>query len=765
MNIFQKIFGFPFRKIHRKAARSKLSAEKNRKHVGRNLFFIAIGVFAIFIFRFVWLITTNHVAGVNLTQMAQNNYESTVTVQAKRGTIYDRNGVPIAVDSSNYTLYVVLDKTQKATNGTDLFCPPSDFGKLAKFLHDKLGIDETLAETQLNQKGAKQVQFGTNGSNISLSKMEAVQKEALNEGLTGLGFTPSLARSYPNKNFASQFIGIASPVTDKNGNTTLVGQNGLEASYNSLLSGQNGEETYQKDIAGRPLPGTTKTIKPVVNGQDIYTTLDAQLQEHLETLMDTAAKNTGAEQLSATLMDAHTGQILATTQRPTFTPTTVSQDSKQANFTWNSQLYQNTYEPGSTMKTFLMASALDSDKVNLNATYQRTLSVYDVDINDWDINEYGSFQVPEYVTFAQGFEMSSNVGMSKIQMNMGNTLWDQYLNKFRFGVPTRLGMGGEQFGAMPSTNPVSQIQSAFGQGISVTQIQLLRGWTAFANGGEMLEPHIIDKLVNTNTGTQLTSNPEVIGHPVSSSAVSQVRQLMVGVNTDPIYGTAYLNTKDGNPLDGHQDGPLFMVNGQSMAVKTGTAQIASPTGGYLQGQTAVLASAVAMYPANNPDFIFYFNDKMPDNSSSTVYASDVANAMMAQAESEKDSIDATSNVSDFSAGKVKISDYKGQDPGTTADSLRQTLLAPVVIGQGTKIVAQSVKSDSQVPANTRILLLTDGNSVMPDMYGWSKDQVEQVAKWYDLTVDYHGNGDKVTGQSATAQQPIKKGSKITIDMG
>ncbi|MEY8443202.1 penicillin-binding transpeptidase domain-containing protein [Lactococcus ileimucosae] len=762
-NIF-RIITLPFRRISKKAKKSHQRPEENRKRVGKSLFLVAIALFAIFIFRFVWIITVNEIGGVNLSEMAKTNYLNTTTVYAKRGTIFDRNGVPLAVDASDYTVYAVLDKAQVDNNNNKLYVDKAEFPKVTEFLNKELGIDKKLIEQQLNS-GKAQVQFGSAGTKIPLAKMEQMKKDAADAGIVGIGFTANVTRSNPEPNYASQFIGIAQQKTPGDPNSGLVGINGLEASFNDILSGSNGEETYEKDRYGRPLPGTTTVSKPVKNGQDIYTTLDARLQSNLETLMDEAVKRSGGQQLSATLMDAHTGDILATTQRPTFSSNNFNDKAtrEQPHFTENSMLYQSQFEPGSVMKTFLMASALDSDKVDLNASYYRRVNLYDVVINDWDANETedGSFKLPSTVTFAEGFKMSSNTGMTRIVQNMGTNLWDSYLRRFRFGIPTRIGMGGEQFGSLPDdSNPVSQVQSSFGQGISTTQIQLLRGWTSFANKGEMLEPHIVDKIVNKDNNTYLKNQTEVIGRPVSENAVNKTKDLMVGVNTDPRWGTSYLTTES----QGHAPGPLFMVNGNTMAVKTGTAQIASETGGYLKGMQDNIYSAVAMYPPENPDFIFYMNIKIPSNPWSLTYISDVANPLMTRAEQIKNQDAAASDMSNLKEGKVTIGDYEGEAPGKISDELRRNLIAPVVIGQGTKITEQSVPKGEEVKANSRVMLLTDGDHFMPDMFKWSKEQVEQLAKWYNLKVEYQGSGDHVNTQSVAMGTKLKDNQTITVTM-
>ena len=775
IKFFKKLFSLPFKVVSKNAKKTKMRPENNRKRIGKSLFFLAIAVFTIFIFRLVWLITVNHVAGINLKQYATYNYENTITTQAKRGTIYDRYGTPIAVDSSNYTIYVVLDKNQKDPNGNKLYADKSEFPRLTNFLHTQLGIDTDIIDTQLHNKKAKQVQFGAKGSNISLQKMQALQKEIDDNKLKGVGFLSSLARSYPmsmtGSGFASQFIGTAR-MSDSG--TGLIGVDGLEKSFNSILSGSNGKETYQKDNTGHSLPGTTKTIKKVKNGSDVYTTLDARLQEQLETLMDGAASQSGAQQLSATLMTKD-GQILATTQRPTYNQTNRSTADKQKYFTWSSLLYQAAYEPGSTMKTFLFASALDSGKLNMNETYDRTeLKVYDNTIKDWDVNENdGQTLRPTVLTYADGFMMSSNVGMARIENNViGYKTWSEYLKRFKFDLKTRTGLAGEQLGSMPVANPVSEAQSAFGQGISVTQMQMLRGWTAFANNGTMLQPHVVSQVVDPNDKTTLNIGPEVIGKPVSSKSVDTVLDLMKGVDDDPNWGTAFsgIGDTEQNPQI-PQNSPAIQVNGQPAAVKTGTAQIASPTGGYITGLESNLYSMVAMYPAKNPKFIFYMTIKLPTKKWTLNYICRVANPMLTMAVSRESEIFQSPDASTITkAGKVKLANYVGKIPGDVADTLRREVLQPVIVGDtaskaGITVKAQSLKPGDKVGANTRVLLLTDGNPQMPDMYDWSKADVEQVAKWYNLKVTYNGSGDKVTSQNITPETTIKNGQSITITMG
>ena len=187
--------------------------------------------------------------------------------------------------------------------------------------------------------------------------------------------------------------------------------------------------------------------------------------------------------------------------------------------------------------------------------------------------------------------------MTLLEQKMGDATWLDYLNRFKFGVPTRFGLTDEYTGQLPADNIVNIAMSSFGQGISVTQTQMLRAFTAIANDGVMLEPKFISALYDPNDQSVRKSQKEIVGNPVSKAAASSTRDHMVMVGTDPVYGTMY----------NHSTGkPNVNVPGQNVALKSGTAQIADEkNGGYLTGETNYIFSVVSMHPAENPDFIHY----------------------------------------------------------------------------------------------------------------------------------------------------------------
>lgn len=733
------------------ATRDRKTPAQNRERVGQNLMILAIFIFFVFIINFIIIIGTDHKFGVNLSKGASNVYQQKVRVQAKRGTIYDRDGNPIAEDATTYSIYAIISKSYVSTTGQKLYVQPSQYEKVVEILNKELGIKKKEVRKQLNQKNLFQVSFGTKGSGLSYSTMTAIQTAMKDAKIEGIGFTTSPGRMYPNNIFASQFVGLAQLEESENG-SKLVGKSGLESSLNDILSGTDGLVTYQKDKNGNVLLGTATTVKKAVDGKDVYTTLSEPLQTRLETQMDVFQEKAKGKFVSATLVNAKTGEILATTQRPTYNPSTLDGYNKDNLQTWNTLLFQNYYEPGSTMKVMTLASAIDNGTFNANEVFDSSgIKVADTTIQDWDVNE--GISTGQYMTYAQGFAHSSNVGMTNLEQKMGNDKWLNYLTKFRFGYPTRFGMVGETGGTYPSDNEVTTAMSSFGQGIGVTQVQMLRAFSAISNNGVMLEPQFISKIYDPNSKTTRTSSTEVVGKPVSSEAASKTRDYMVTVGTDPYYGTL---------ISGGV--PIIQAGNESIAVKSGTAQIAE-NGAYLEGNNNTLNSVVAMVPSADPDFIMYVTIQQPQNWQA-IFWQDVVNPILEQALLMKDTLMTSAAVETSGQTSYKLANVIGKDPGNTAEEMRRNLVHPIIIGTGSKIAHVSKKVGSNLTEGEQVLLMTNKLTTMPDMYGWTKKNVKKFAKWSGIKIKFKGSkSGTVKKQSLDIGKNLSKTKKLTITIG
>lgn len=745
------------KRVIRYATKNRKSPAENRRRVGKSLSLLSVFVFAIFLVNFAVIIGTGTRFGTDLAKEAKKVHQTTRTVPAKRGTIYDRNGVPIAEDATSYNVYAVIDENYKSATGKILYVEKTQFNKVAEVFHKYLDMEESYVREQLSQPKLKQVSFGAKGNGITYANMMAIKKDLKDASVEGIDFTTSPNRSYPNGQFASSFIGLAQLHENEDGSKSLLGTSGMESSLNSILAGKDGIITYEKDRLGNIVPGTEQVSQQTVDGKDVYTTISSTLQSFMETQMNVFQEKVKGKYMTATLVSAKTGEILATTQRPTFDADT--KEGLTKDFVWRDILYQSNYEPGSTMKVMTLAAAIDNNTFPSGEYFNSSeLKIADVTIRDWDVND--GLTTGRMMTFLQGFALSSNVGMTLLEQKMGDATWLDYLNRFKFGVPTRFGLTDEYAGQLPADNIVNIAQSSFGQGISVTQTQMIRAFTAIANDGVMLEPKFISAIYDPNDQTARKSQKEIVGNPVSKDAASLTRTNMILVGTDPVYGTMY----------NHSTGkPTVTVPGQNVALKSGTAEIADEkNGGYLVGSTNNIFSVVAMNPAENPDFILYVTVQQPEHYSG-IQLGEFANPILERASAMKDSLNlqttakALEQVSQQSP--YPMPSVKDISPGDLAEELRRNLVQPIVVGTGTKIKNSSAEEGKNLAPNQQVLILSDKAEEVPDMYGWTKATAETFAKWLNIELEFQGSGSTVQKQDVRTNTAIKDIKKITLTLG
>ncbi len=724
-------------KIRRFMEKKNLNPMNNRKKVGIILFATSIGLFFLFAVRFSYIVIGGHVAGTSLAEKTKQLYQGSEVVKAKRGTIYDRNGVALAEDASSYSIKAILSKTY-TSGDKKLYVEEKNFDKIAEILHKNLSIDKKDALNIL-EDGAKkelyQVEFGSYGKNISQETKQNIEADMKKEGVAGLYFVDHQARMYPNGVFSSHFIGYAVPDKDENG---LVGKLGLESAYNDILSGKDGKIIYQKDNFQNPLPGTVAEEEKAVDGQDIYTTLDSRLQSYLETLMDQVNEEYQPEELTAVLMKAKTGEILAMGQRPTFNPETMEGlTGKDA--IWRNFLVQDSYEPGSTMKVFTTAAAIEEGEFNENETFQSgKIQVEDATINDHDFGEKG------VLTMRQALSWSSNVGMVILEQRLGGR-WYNYLQKLGFGQSTHSGLDDEVNGALPTSNIVDRAMSAYGQAVGVTNFQMMKAFTSIANNGTMIQPRYISKVVEPQTGEERTTQTEVLGQPFSKETTEKVREYMRDVVESENYGSAY---------------GVYSVPGYNVSAKTGTAQIASDTGGYQTGDTAYLYSIVEMVPSEDPDYVLYLTMKHPKTYDRMALAK-IANPLMKRAmdfkETEEDSDTETKTE------KVSVADYRNLEADVAAADAQKSGLQPVVIGNGKKVQKQSTANGDQLISGEKLILYTGGDKLMPDVTGWSKADIMKLGKILGIEVSFDGDGYCVKQELAPYEKITEDKLSFTLE--
>ena len=537
-------------------------SQPNNQMIQRNLRFLAIllaGLASIAIFRFTQISLFKTSNGQDLTAYHETGTKRSSITEARRGSIFDQQGNPIAMDTTSYSLFAALRSDWGDTNLV------KDPDVTAKALAKHLGLDRDKILAQLTQNNVYQVEFGNAGQHLSSETKKAIEAE----NLPGLVFVSETTRKYVNDVYASHLIGYATAAAKEEDQPlsaqVLDGKLGLEAAYNVSLSGQDSNQSSSRQLIGK----------------DLHLTLDSRLQNKLEELMSQYQTTYQPEALQAYLVEAKTGKLVAASQRPSFNLNT--REGIEAE--WKNLMVEEAYEPGSTIKILTMSVAYDRQLYKPGELYQSgSIQVYDQVVKDYNKVGWGQ------ISFEEGLARSSNVAMVNLVNRMGDQEWVKKLGDFGFGKGTDFGLENETTGNFQFDNPVSRIMSGFGQGFSATPIQLLQAYSSIGNQGQMLKVQVVQGLDSAGE-----FQARVLGKPISKEAANHVLQLMVDTVEKP-YGTA---VSFRNPY-------------VKVAAKTGTAEIADPNGsGYLTGANDYYQSVVTFFPADNPKYMLYMAMKRP----------------------------------------------------------------------------------------------------------------------------------------------------------
>ena len=555
----------------------------NRHQASRILVGLAGVLFLIFSVQFFKIMVLGNTHGVDLRAEINDKIHQKRTLAAKRGTIYDASGSPIAVDATNYSLYAVL--TSEWSKNADTPDYVTDVNKTAEALSKHISLSKEEIAKLLSQKDVSQVEFGTAGKNLSVQVKEKIEAEKL----PGIKFSESPARYYPNGIFASHLIGYTDTVEETVDNktiTSLVGKTGLEGLYNDQLTGTAGEVEYSVDGNGYVITDTEKVTKQPKDGMNLTLTIDKRLQTYLESLVSQADKNYQPVQMTAMLVDPKTGNIIAATQRPTYNSTTKEGIDVQ----WNNLLMDQAFEPGSTMKVLALAAAINEGVFDPNEKYKSgSVKIYTDLVRDYNKVGWGT------ITYLEGLAHSSNVAFVHIIQKIGVEKWKQYLEAFGFGKSTNSGFVNEVSGSNPFNSYLQQLSTGFGQGITVTPYQMMQAFTAIANGGQMQKLRLVDHLTDPDTGKETPNPTTALGKVISPETAKKTLQFLYEAT----------RMKNGIAYD-------FNIDGEKVAAKTGTAEIINPeTGKYYSNGNNYIFSVVGFAPYDDPKYILYITVKQP----------------------------------------------------------------------------------------------------------------------------------------------------------
>jgi cell division protein FtsI/penicillin-binding protein 2 len=479
--------------------------------------------------------------------------QGAAVVPAPRGAILDATGYPLATSVDTWDIYIdrfLWRDTERASRAAI---------ELGAFL----GLDPDA----LMRMGTEQPQ----GDALVVRNFEYQRGVQLDEmALWGVRTLPSSSRVYPEGDLAVSLLGYVG--LDNQGLW------GVEADFDHILRGRDGWITSERDALGRPIAFTQRTERPAAGGGEVQLTIDRFMQAIVEETLAEAIQRYGGISGSIIVMDPHTGAVLAMASSPSPKLSQTGLDTPDLSNAVRNRAITDLYEPGSVLKTLTAAAALDAGLVTPDSGYEDSGEIDvgdDYVIRNWDFSAHG------WTTVRELLQKSLNTGSVWLSDVLGARAFYHYMEQFGLTESTHIGLSGEAEGAMrtpadPDWYPVDLATNSYGQGLAVTPIQMLTAVNSFANGGVLMRPYVISRVV---TGSSVREyEPVTVRQVVSPETAETMRQLM----TDVVEGVATHGAR---------------VPGYDVAGKTGTTLVSIPTGYALD---STIASFAGFLPAHDP---------------------------------------------------------------------------------------------------------------------------------------------------------------------
>jgi cell division protein FtsI (penicillin-binding protein 3) len=488
--------------------------------------------------------------GERLKRLAERQHLKEWIVLPKRGTVLDRAGEPLALSLEAQSVYARPRRIQE----------PAEVSRaLAKILNLDAG--------EVKQKMTSEKPFVWVKRQIGPGEAEQIQALSV-EGI-GMFYEPH--RYYPQGQLAGQLIGFVSRDSE--------GLEGLELHYNDYIRGETGSSVIERDALGRRVLVQGVRGLQMPPGGDIHLTLDTSIQHLAEKELEATIGKYRAKAGVAIVVEPFTGEVLALANYPSFNPNHLAKHSAQQR---RNRAVTDSFEPGSTFKTILAAAALEEGVVGKEDLFYCEMGKY----------PYAGKVIHDthphaWLPFYKILQVSSNIGITKVAEKLKKERYFKYIEKFGFGHPTGIDVPGEVAGLLrkpESWSAVDLATHAFGQGISATPIQMVMAYAAIANGGFLMRPHVVRRVVGSKGEVLLENQPHVVRRVISEKTARLLASMLKGV------------TNEGGT------GVMASVEGFEVAGKTGTAQKADLThGGYAAGKR--VASFVGFVPADDPKLV------------------------------------------------------------------------------------------------------------------------------------------------------------------
>lgn len=689
------------------------------------------------------------------SKMAEEQWVNEIRIEAKRGKILDRNGNELAISGDVYrvdldltTLNKTYEKNARKDNSdlSEKEKKEKEKNKLASELANILKIDKKEVLAKLNSK----LPSGNPATSAILARR--VEKEVADKikdlKYYGIIISSDTKRYYPNGNFSSYILG--------NVNSDIKGLNGVELTYDSILSGVPGVRIAEVSKGQDPLPLKVSEFTPAIDGKNVVLTIDEQIQYFVEKIAKETMDEYKAESVNILVMEPNTGEVLAAATTPDYDPNKPyegfekfsgkTKDEKIQQM-WRDRIVSDTYEPGSTFKVMTLAAAIEEGVAGKGETYYCNgyKVILGTRINCWNDAGHG----PQ--TFSQILENSCNVGLMEVAFKLGKDELYKYIKEFGFGELTGIDLPGESKGIVMNPENMSDVDLAtvsFGQANTANMLQLLTAFNATVNGGLLVEPHVMKEISHTtDEGADVIDDvfKPTKKRVISEETSKQIRTMVENVVT---YGTgksAYLEE--------------YRVGG-----KTGTAQMVdSINGGYGKGR---IASFIATAPANNPKVSILVKIENPKSSAASGGA---MGGPVVKKVLEKIFNNKSAESLNFDNNKNKsfiVPEVRGMTKSKAEETLKDLGINVKFEGKGDIVSKMDIIPGSMVKSDSNIVLkLTQGSRIdkdiiVPNMIGFTKQMAEDMLKKIGLKGEFDKDKGVINKQSINKDTIIKNGDTI-----
>ena len=680
--------------------------------------------------------------------MAQGQWNSQVTVEADRGDITDRSGAILATSIDVYRVDLDLGAIEIHMKDEDV-----TKDEIAKQLSEASGVP-------LNEVKEKLTTTDEDGNEITTSTLiKGINKELADKikalNIYGVVTSISPKRYYPNDNFLAHVLGSVN--ADNNG------LNGIELQYNYELTGLDGYKIAEVDGSLDELPFQTIKYTSPVDGKNVALTIDENIQLIAEKAAQKGYEDNKAKEVSIIVMNPNNGEILAMVNKPDFNPNTPYEDydnfdgdndfEKLQNMFRNGAI-SDSFEPGSTFKNFTLAAALEEGVVSENDTFycEGGVKFGSVTIKCWNLTGHGT------QTLAQILQNSCNVGFMELGARLGSANLKKYIDKLGFGEITGIDLPGEAEGIVKSVSDMSEMDLAtisFGQTNTANSLQLLQAFNAIANGGDLIQPHIMKEIsYNASNGTKVIDS--VYSPNIKKSVISEANAAII---RDYLERT--INA-------GGEIGTFMGDKNRRVGGKTGTAQtVDAVNGGYSADK--YISSILALYPVDDPQITVYI--KVLEPSAGEYYGGPVTNPILKALLNELFTyMDSQVYKEKYTEkAKVVVPELRDKSVSEAKEILESLNLNLTIESTNSKVINMEPYPGALVDEGANISInIVDNKSdsnklIMPNLKGKTLEEATNILNSLNISFRINGEG-LVDGQDVIAGKLIEKGTKVTLSL-